>query len=534
MKNLFVFILCLLIISSVSSQVIKRQAVLEGNNIRSYIWNTGVFNQDLRTNNTPGLEWPKGSGKFTCFTSGLCIGAIMNGQLRVGNASYSGEYRPGESVNGQFYTDTRFKHYKVKRGDNYINNPSWLNWGLMVPYGAPFTDVNNNGIYEYFIDIPGFKGAAETIFICLTDGDSLTHTPSEGFGGGTKPLYAVVGFTAWSFDTLAYKDIQFFKWVIKNGSTQTWDSINISIVSDADLGDASDDYQGCDIGRNLGYVYNADNIDGDGSGRTYGINPPAWGISFLNCSNPSNTLSSFVYFTGTSSPGPICERDPSTALEGYYYSKGVKKDLTPWVNITNNQITKFCFNGDPETSTGWTEYQGRVENCNGLLTGTTIIPTPPGDRRFVMSTQPPNQKLNPGESFTILAAQMVARGSNHKNSVTLLKQLSDSAKALCQNGFVIGINQIFNEIPTEYKLYQNYPNPFNPVTKIKFSIPKSEFVTIRIYDALGREIAILVNDRVIAGVYSVDWNAAAYPSGIYFYSIQSGDFIQTRKMVMVK
>jgi hypothetical protein len=533
MKNLFVLITCFLIISSVSSQVIKRQAVLEGNNIRSYIWNTGVFNQDLRTNNTPGCEWPKDSGKFACFTSGLSIGAIVNGQLRVGNASYTGEYRPGESIEGQFYTDTRFKHYKVKRGDNYINNPSWLNWGLMVPYGAPFTDVNNNGTYDYFIDIPGFKGAAETIFICLTDGDSLTHTPSEGFGGGTKPLYSVVGLTAWCFDTLVYKDMQFFKWTIKNGSTQIWDSVNVSIVTDSDLGDASDDYQGCDIGRNLGYCYNSVNSDGDGSGRTYGMNPPAWGIRILECGFPL-PVSSWVYFSGSGSPGPVCERDPNTALEGYYYSKGIKKDGTQWINITNNQITKFCFNGDPETSTGWTEYLGRIENCNGMLTGIQTIPVPPGDRRFVLSTQPPNQRLNPGESFTILAAQIVARGIDHKNAVTMLKQLSDSAKALCQNGFVIGINQLTNEFPTEFNLYQNYPNPFNPATKIKFSIPKSQFVTLKIYDALGREVSTLVNDRVAAGVYSVEWDAAAYPSGIYFYSINAGNFTQTRKMVMVK
>lgn len=518
--------------SILHSQVVRQQVPLEGNNIRSYIWNTGVFNQDMRTNNTPGCEWPKGSGKFVCFSAGLCIGAYINGELKVANASYNGEYEPGYSINSQHFVDSRFRFYKIKNGDNYINNPDWLNWGLMVPYGAAFTDVNNNGIYEYYIDIPGIKGAKETVFICLSDGNPQNHTPSEGFAGGTSPVFATVGITAWCFDTLVYKNMQFFSWVIKNGNAQQWDSCIFSIVTDPDLGYSSDDYIGCDSVRELGYCFNADNNDEDGSGRSYGLNPPAWGCVFLNCSNIIN-MSAFAHI-GRNSTYPICEKEPSHGLHSYRYIKGVKLDETPWVNIVDNTITKLCFSGDPETNWGWTMYNGKIENCNGQLTGPNVIPFPPGESRFLMSTQPPNQRLNPGESFTILAAQMVARGTDHKNAVTKLKQLSDSAKALCQNGFVIGINQIANEIPTDYKLYQNYPNPFNPVTKIKFSIPIPEFVTIKIYDALGREVSTLVNDRVIAGVYSVDWDGAAYPSGVYFYSINSGNFIQTRKMVLIK
>ena len=103
-----------------------------------------------------------------------------------------------------------------------------------------------------------------------------------------------------------------------------------------------------------------------------------------------------------------------------------------------------------------------------------------------------------------------------------------------EGGGPIGINLVSNEIPMEFNLYQNYPNPFNPVTKIKFSIPKSEPVAIKIYDALGREIVTLVNDRVIAGVYSVDWNATEYPSGIYFCRFESNKFTQTNKMILLK
>jgi hypothetical protein len=533
MKSLIV-VLFFSISTVLSQPFINRQAVLEGNNMRSYILADGVFNNDISASNKPGLEWPKGSGKYACFTAGITIAAYVNGLLRMAAASYSGEYRPGYCVNGQFITDSRFRHYKVKKGDNHINNPDWLNWGLMVPFGAPYSDINNNGLYEYMIDIPGYKGASETIFICLTDADSSRHTPSSGFGGGTKPLFAEIHLTSWCYDTLGYKNIHFMKMEIINKGLYQWDSTIFTIYSDGDLGDATDDYSGCDSLSNLGYFYNGDNLDGDGTSFSYGANPPAWGYAFLNCNSGTFIMSNCVNIARSGSPSPLCEREPGDPVGAFLFMKGFKKDGTPFVNITNQQVTKYCYSGEPETFSGCTMFSGRVENCDGLLTGNQTIPVPPGDKKIVMNFLPLNRKILPGSSVNLVAAQMVARGTDHKNSVTKLKQLSDSATALCQNGFVIGINQLANEIPTEFNLYQNYPNPFNPVTKIKFSIPKSEFVTIKIYDALGREITTLVNDKIIAGVYSVGWDGSAYPSGIYFLKLQTKDFTQTNKMILLK
>jgi aminopeptidase N len=99
---------------------------------------------------------------------------------------------------------------------------------------------------------------------------------------------------------------------------------------------------------------------------------------------------------------------------------------------------------------------------------------------------------------------------------------------------VVGINNELNAIPEKFALHQNYPNPFNPVTNIKFDLPKSSFVTLKIFDMLGREVATLVNEKRDAGTYSVDWKAGEFSSGIYFYSIKAGDFNETRKMLLVK
>jgi hypothetical protein len=101
-------------------------------------------------------------------------------------------------------------------------------------------------------------------------------------------------------------------------------------------------------------------------------------------------------------------------------------------------------------------------------------------------------------------------------------------------GEVLGIQPIGNIIPEVYNLSQNYPNPFNPVTYITFDIPKSSFVNLIVYDGLGREIEQLVNEELNPGSYKYDWNASSYPSGIYFYKIQAGDYVETKKMVLIK
>ena len=97
-----------------------------------------------------------------------------------------------------------------------------------------------------------------------------------------------------------------------------------------------------------------------------------------------------------------------------------------------------------------------------------------------------------------------------------------------------GIKPVAEQFPDAFKLEQNYPNPFNPVTKITYELPVSNFVKLVIYDILGREIAVLVNEKQLAGKYSVTWDAANYPSGVYFYKLITGDFTQTKKMMLLK
>jgi len=95
-------------------------------------------------------------------------------------------------------------------------------------------------------------------------------------------------------------------------------------------------------------------------------------------------------------------------------------------------------------------------------------------------------------------------------------------------------NSSDNSVPLEFNLEQNYPNPFNPTTSIKFSIPTSEFVSLKIFDILGKEIAALVNEQKAAGTYTISFDAADLSSGVYFYRLNSGDKIEIKKMLLVK
>lgn len=101
------------------------------------------------------------------------------------------------------------------------------------------------------------------------------------------------------------------------------------------------------------------------------------------------------------------------------------------------------------------------------------------------------------------------------------------------NGLV-SVNQISSNIPSAFSLKQNYPNPFNPATKISFNIKNAAFVSLKVFDMTGKEVKSLVNENIAAGIYEVNFNAAELNSGVYFYTLKTNEFTETKKMMLVK
>ncbi|MEJ2051863.1 MAG: T9SS type A sorting domain-containing protein, partial [Calditrichota bacterium] len=154
------------------------------------------------------------------------------------------------------------------------------------------------------------------------------------------------------------------------------------------------------------------------------------------------------------------------------------------------------------------------------------------------------RKQSPDTIYTVLDT---LKGSGNEYTDTNLEQgltytyrvkaYKDSAESDYSNEaslILVGIKEQQNEIPTKYSIDQNYPNPFNPTTKIKFALPKSAPTKIIIYDLLGREIQTLINKELEAGYHDIDLDASNLTSGIYFYRIQSGEFVSTKKMMLMK
>jgi hypothetical protein len=138
-------------------------------------------------------------------------------------------------------------------------------------------------------------------------------------------------------------------------------------------------------------------------------------------------------------------------------------------------------------------------------------------------------------NYTTLTKYRSRRNRNDTAMPTSLTQSYYRANIQIELNTVMGVsNQTITDIPKKYDLKQNYPNPFNPETKISFDIPKQGFVSLRIYDLLGREVRTLVNEVKSPGSYNIDFNASELSSGVYFYKLETNGFTDIKKMMLIK
>ncbi|MBP9582686.1 MAG: T9SS type A sorting domain-containing protein [Ignavibacterium sp.] len=145
--------------------------------------------------------------------------------------------------------------------------------------------------------------------------------------------------------------------------------------------------------------------------------------------------------------------------------------------------------------------------------------------------------LNPNEEKEIVYTFDVNYNIGNATADTIEFIITDNKSVYLTKQFILNYG-----VPTEYKLEQNYPNPFNPATKIRYSIPNvalrqaqgDNFTTLKVYDILGNEVTTLVNEQKEPGYYEVDFNASQFASGVYVYRLQSGSYVSSKKMLMIK
>jgi hypothetical protein len=228
---------------------------------------------------------------------------------------------------------------------------------------------------------------------------------------------------------------------------------------------------------------------------------------------------------------PYCIYNNAYSYEAYRLLAGFKKDSSSVWDPTYSPYrkTKFCFPGDPETNTGWTNTKGYLYGC---ADSNFTLYSNGNDVRCVIGSGANNFNVNVGETQTIVAAQMIARGSSYLNSVTKVKDLA----AYVQNYYDDNFHEInpVTPIPLKYSLYQNFPNPFNATTSIYFDVSQTASVKIVVYDAAGKKIQTLVDGTYPAGNFHYTFDGSGFPSGVYFYSLYINGDKETKRMILIK
>jgi Secretion system C-terminal sorting domain len=567
------FILFLFVLESPSQVYAPAQSIfMQGNNINTCFRTDGISNFD-KVNFTyggAGFIWPAASNvrQTAVFTTGIWIGAKVGPQreLRMAASGYLSHYSPGNiPVIGQVphasvCSDPSWRGYLVNLNDPALTNggfrtktagggqysftyDAWANWP--VSKGAPFVEVNGIPGYQpsFNGDRPGIGNGMtarpeELLFMVYMDYTNCTnniHLTEVSFPGGTLPLGIEVRQLSFMFSCQPLRDMYFTKYIFINRSQFNWDSTYIALFNDIDIGSGScgstDDAAGCDTAREMAFAYNGDNNDCN-----YGTNPPSIGyrylqspLRFTGSSNdtaklPYDTLTGYrltgltSYYSTCCGVSDPCLSDPDNAAEAFEILRG--KDICGRniINPISGLPTSFRYDGDACSRIGWFD-------------------SIPRDVRDIASSGP--FTMNISDTQIVVLSYMITRdGGNNFQNVCALQSVSDSALYHYYHDFrnciPIGIQPISNEIPQRFELYQNYPNPFNPITKLKFQIPKSDFVNLRVFDVTGKEIVTLVNEQLKPGIYEIDWDASNYPSGVYFYSFVSGSYTLTRKMVLLK
>ncbi|MCW8803304.1 MAG: immune inhibitor A, partial [Ignavibacteriaceae bacterium] len=232
----------------------------------------------------------------------------------------------------------------------------------------------------------------------------------------------------------------------------------------------------------------------------------------------------------------------------YVNNATVTMTLTNPINLVGYTNPRLRFQTKFDIESNWDYGQVQVSTNNGstwiALEGQY---TEPGEGSF----QPPGEPVYDG-SKSSWAKEEISLSNYLSSQFKIRFRLRTDGGVTRDGWYVDDIGVFIYSIPTnipegtepvyEFSLGQNYPNPFNPSTKIKYSIPsviaseakQSQFVSLKVFDVLGNEVATIVNEEKPAGSYEVEFNSSGLSSGIYFYKLQAGSFIETKKMILLK
>ena len=573
MKNLFV--LLIIIAPLVFSQTQYRFHV---NNINLPLNNRGVLAAVNIPDPNPNISGAGGKldNIVFLFSGGFFMSGYTGDSLwsnGVSSASLVEDYLPG--LVGSSPTDPKNKIYVVDKNDAPFSQ-SWLDWKDATDLLAGFydgdedgvynpVDKNGNGQWDLDEDKPDLLGD-RTAWCVYNDG----VPSSQRRYNDVNPFGIEIRQTVFAYDSLnptypALKNTIFIRYQIKNTGlvTNVLDSVIFSLWSDHDIGFVSDDLIGSDTLISSVFGFN------DGDDLEFGVNPPSLFLTYLQLPPAYIPNETFIDNNGNG----LFDEGIDIPLDTAYYFRGPVLGIKEFPGAKNIEMATASgymnsdfITGDAQNKSELRNYltgrlrSGEVLNpCNWVYTsvfgnvncseinplywasGDPTIPfgwlwTTTGDMRMMGNSA--RFKLEMNESVEIIAAYTSTRGTDPLNSITVTKNrvnyvLGHYATNFSDIPVIVDENPII-QLPNDFSLNQNYPNPFNPSTVIQYAIGSRQFVSLKVYDVLGKEVATLVNEEKPTGNYEVNFNASSLSSGVYFYKLQAGSFWETKKMILIK
>jgi hypothetical protein len=510
----------------------------------------------------------KFDGKTFLNTSGFFLSGYTLNTLWANGAaslSYVNDYLSGTYEYGE--NDPRAQLYRVGSQDIPFDQ-SWQDWVDAVALGADFydgdgdqvynpVDLNGNGQWEPSEDRPDLIGD-ETIWCVYHD----SKPAADRVWSTVEPQGIEIRQSVFAYQNVPnLANVIFVRYRILNTGiyNDKLENVYFGAWSDPDIGDPNDDVVGVDVPRNAGYAY------GNQPDAQYGNQVPCFMIDLL--SGPRAYIDGVTYIdlngNGVYDEGEI-------ALDTAYSHRGLILGIKEFPGAMNLPISSSLMfvEGDPDLKDPVNKNEAR-NYCLGTNRVGEIpdpctfaygevrggVPCETVDPRFWFSGDPvtnvgwiciinANLKqmantgpftLWAGNEIEIIAAYLIDRGNDGLNSISKARYFSDYTQYIFDTNFDV-ISSVENDegYRLKYNLFQNYPNPFNSTTAIKYSVPQRSNVTLKVYDILGNEIVTLVNEEKQTGTYEITWYAESLPSGVYFYQLRAKDFVETKKMVLMK
>ena len=523
------FIQSVLFISIIYSFSIgQNTSHLDGNYVDATISNSGIFFNDF-ISSVAGYEVPSGTGKHCIYAASFWYGGMnSNDELKLSAQFYQpnqdlfpGPYSSNSSYDDLSYASNYHNIWTVTSDQiqNHIDNytdPTYvtptpiLTWpgNGDVSLGvseqlAPYIDVNNDGFYiPADGDYPDVKGCKAT-YVIMNDAASTHGTGGEIIGIEVHQMF----YQYFTTDLGSFLNrTTFLEQRIINYGSESFNDFYTTFFMDADIGNYSDDYVGCDSSRNMMYAYNGDAND-ESSGGTigYGAQTPSLGVISLN-----NDLIGSGSFSSTSGTSPTTPGDIYNTMRGlwsdgttiYYGGNGVAG--SPGVSSTP---TTFVYSDNPNDPSGWSE----VTQSN-----------PPGDRRSYISVR---DILTPLSELNQTYAIVQAPEGSAQESVNYLIEKADSAQIFYQNpvsdcDITASIEEI-NNVKLEI-----YPNPSTGEIHVTFRESQNGS-KLKIVNAEGR----LVYTRELGPENELEIQLSQ-PAGIYILTITDGESKYSKKIVL--